>query len=143
MAFSRLDLSIVIVYLVAVTLFGAHFQKSQRTLHDYFLGGRRLPWWAIAFSVVSAETSILTIISTPGHTPGHQSLVVESEDGPVALVGQAIYLRDEYEDIVRGGTAYGGGVDAEKTLASARRIIKTRPRRVHFSHDRSVWVDDR
>jgi len=66
LAFSRLDLSIVIVYLVAVTLFGAHFQKSQRTLHDYFLGGRRLPWWAIAFSVVSAETSILTIISTPG-----------------------------------------------------------------------------
>jgi solute:Na+ symporter, SSS family len=66
LAFSWLDLSIVIVYLVAVTLFGAHFQKSQRTLHDYFLGGRRLPWWAIAFSVVSAETSILTIISTPG-----------------------------------------------------------------------------
>ncbi len=66
MAFSWLDLAIVIVYLVAVTLFGAHFQKSQRTLHDYFLGGRRLPWWAIAFSVVSAETSILTIISTPG-----------------------------------------------------------------------------
>lgn len=66
MAFSWIDLAIVIVYLIAVTLFGAHFQKSQRTLHDYFLGGRRLPWWAIAFSVVSAETSILTIISTPG-----------------------------------------------------------------------------
>ncbi|PYV09292.1 MAG: sodium:solute symporter [Acidobacteria bacterium] len=66
MAFSWLDLLIVIAYLVAITLFGAHFRRSQRTLHDYFLGGRRLPWWAIAFSVVSAETSILTIISTPG-----------------------------------------------------------------------------
>jgi SSS family transporter len=65
-AFSRLDLLVVIAYLVAITLFGAHFRKSQRTLHDYFLGGRRLPWWAIAFSVVSAETSILTVISTPG-----------------------------------------------------------------------------
>lgn len=66
MAFSWLDLAVVVGYLVAITLFGAHFGKSQRTLHDYFLGGRRLPWWAIAFSVVSAETSILTIISTPG-----------------------------------------------------------------------------
>jgi SSS family transporter len=65
-AFSKLDLLVVIAYLVGITLFGAHFRKSQRTLHDYFLGGRRLPWWAIAFSVVSAETSILTIISTPG-----------------------------------------------------------------------------
>lgn len=60
------DLVVVIAYLIAVTAFGAHFRKSQRTLHDYFLGGRRLPWWAIALSVVSAETSILTIISTPG-----------------------------------------------------------------------------
>ena len=66
MAFSRLDLAVVIAYLIAITAFGAHFRKSQHTLRDYFLGGRRLPWWAIAFSVVSAETSILTIVSVPG-----------------------------------------------------------------------------
>jgi Na+/proline symporter len=66
MALSWLDLGVVVTYLVAITLFGARFRKGQRTLHDYFLGGRRLPWWAIALSVVSAETSILTIISTPG-----------------------------------------------------------------------------
>lgn len=66
MAFGWIDFGVVVTYLIAITLFGAHFGKSQRTLHDYFLGGRRLPWWAIAFSVVSAETSILTIISTPG-----------------------------------------------------------------------------
>ena len=66
MAFSWADLVVVVAYLIAITIFGAHFGKRQRTLHDYFLGGRQLPWWAIAFSVVSAETSILTIISTPG-----------------------------------------------------------------------------
>lgn len=66
MAFSWLDLMVVIGYLAGVTALGARFGKRQRSLHDYFLGGRRLPWWAIALSVVSAETSILTIISTPG-----------------------------------------------------------------------------
>ncbi len=66
MAFSWFDLTVVVLYLAAITAFGAHFGKQQKTLHDYFLGGRRLPWWAIAFSVVSAETSILTVISTPG-----------------------------------------------------------------------------
>jgi solute:Na+ symporter, SSS family len=60
------DLLVVVAYLIGVTIFGAHFRKSQHSLRDYFLGGRRLPWWAIALSVVSAETSILTIISTPG-----------------------------------------------------------------------------
>lgn len=66
MAFSWVDLTVVIVYLVLVTLMGARFGKRQKTLRDYFLGDRQLPWWAIALSVVSAETSILTIISTPG-----------------------------------------------------------------------------
>jgi len=66
MALHWTDLLVVVAYLIGVTAFGVHFRKRQRTLHDYFLGGRRLPWWAIALSVVSAETSILTIISTPG-----------------------------------------------------------------------------
>jgi SSS family transporter len=65
-AFSWIDLAVVIAYVVAITAFGAHFRTGQRTLHDYFLGGRRLPWWAITLSIVCAETSILTIISTPG-----------------------------------------------------------------------------
>ena len=66
MALHWTDLLVVVAYLFGVTVFGAHFRKSQHSLRDYFLGGRRLPWWAIALSVVSAETSILTIISTPG-----------------------------------------------------------------------------
>jgi solute:Na+ symporter, SSS family len=65
-AFSWIDLAVVIAYIVGITAFGARFRKGQRTLHDYFLGGRRLPWWAITLSIVCAETSILTIISTPG-----------------------------------------------------------------------------
>lgn len=66
MALRPIDLAIVVAYLLGITWFGIHFRKSQRTLSDYFLGGRQLPWWALALSVVSAETSILTIISTPG-----------------------------------------------------------------------------
>jgi SSS family transporter len=65
-AFSWIDLAVVIAYIVAITAFGARFRKGQRTLRDYFLGGNRLPWWAITLSIVCAETSILTIISTPG-----------------------------------------------------------------------------
>ena len=66
MTISWLDLLVVISYLAAITIYGARFRKGQRTLRDYFLGGRRLPWWAISFAVVTAETSILTIIGTPG-----------------------------------------------------------------------------
>jgi solute:Na+ symporter, SSS family len=60
-----LDLSVILVYLVGITWFGARFRKGQQSLRDYFLGGRSAPWWAISLSIVSAETSTLTIISTP------------------------------------------------------------------------------
>lgn len=59
------DLAVIAAYLVAITWFGARFRKSQRDLKDYFLGGRSAPWWAIALSIVSAETSTLTVIGTP------------------------------------------------------------------------------
>src|SRR3954451_21240862 len=60
------DLSVILLYLVGITWFGSRFRSNQKTLKDYFLGGRNAPWWAIAFSIVSAETSTLTVIGTPG-----------------------------------------------------------------------------
>jgi len=61
-----LDILVIVVYLAAVTAFGLRFRKQQRTLKDYFLAGRDIPWWAISLSIVAAETSTLTIISVPG-----------------------------------------------------------------------------
>lgn len=60
------DLALIVLYLAGITWFGARFRHSQKTLQDYFLGGRTTPWWAIALSIVSAETSTLTVIGTPG-----------------------------------------------------------------------------
>jgi len=63
---NRIDLLIIALYLAGITLFGLRFRKRQRTMRDYFLADRDIPWWAISLSIVAAETSTLTIISTPG-----------------------------------------------------------------------------
>jgi SSS family solute:Na+ symporter len=63
---NRLDLVIIAAYLAGITLFGLRFRKKQRTMRDYFLADRDIPWWAISLSIVAAETSTLTIISIPG-----------------------------------------------------------------------------
>jgi SSS family solute:Na+ symporter len=60
-----IDLGVIVVYLIGITWFGARFRSSQHSLRDYFLGGQTSPWWAIAFTIVSAETSTLTVIGTP------------------------------------------------------------------------------
>ncbi len=60
-----LDLGVIIAYLIGITWFGTRFKENQKSLKGYFLGGRNAPWWAIGFSIVSAETSTLTVIGTP------------------------------------------------------------------------------
>lgn len=61
------DLALVVAYLAGITLFGLHFRRrGERSMRSYFLADRDLPWWAIALSIVAAETSTLTIISVPG-----------------------------------------------------------------------------
>ncbi|WP_348269405.1 sodium/solute symporter [Edaphobacter paludis] len=65
-----IDLALIAVYLIGITLFGLRFRSKKpsdgRSLKSYFLADRSIPWWAIALSIVSAETSTLTIISIPG-----------------------------------------------------------------------------
>jgi len=66
MGLNKVDFVIIALYLAGITLFGLRFRTKQRTLRDYFLADRNIPWWAIALSIVAAETSTLTIISIPG-----------------------------------------------------------------------------
>jgi SSS family solute:Na+ symporter len=39
---------------------------KQKSIEDYFMGSKSVPWWAVCFSIVAAETSTLTFISIPG-----------------------------------------------------------------------------
>jgi SSS family transporter len=61
-----LDKAVIAAYLAGVTLFGLSFRRKQRTLKDYFLADKAIPWWAISLSIIAAETSTLTVISIPG-----------------------------------------------------------------------------
>jgi SSS family transporter len=50
----------------AVTTFGTWLGRRGNSVSDYFLGGRRIPWWAITACIVATETSTLTFIGVPG-----------------------------------------------------------------------------
>ena len=65
MGFTLIDAIVIILYLIAVAVFGIWSAGTQKTTTDYFLGGRAMPWWAILLSVVATETSTLTFISIP------------------------------------------------------------------------------
>lgn len=61
-----IDYVIIAAYLIGVAVFGILSGGKQKSVKDYFLGSKSVPWWAITFSIVAAETSTLTFISIPG-----------------------------------------------------------------------------
>jgi len=64
----------------------------------------------------------VTILATPGHTPGHQSLLVKlPKTGAIVLSGDAVHFKSNWEN--RGVPS--GNTDKDKTLASMQRIADT------------------
>jgi solute:Na+ symporter, SSS family len=60
------DGGIVLVYFVAITALGLYMGRRERSLSDFALGGRRVPWWAVMASIIAAETSAATFLGVPG-----------------------------------------------------------------------------
>ena len=97
-----------------------------------------------SYEEVSGEAEVwpgVWIIPTPGHTDGHQSLVVRKSDGTVVLAGQAHDFASEFGADQLARTAALEGV--EPPLPGYRpwldRLSDFDPRRVLFAHDCSVW----
>lgn len=65
MKFQVIDYVVLLLYLVAITAFGSWFGRSQKTIKDYFLSDRNIPWWAICCCIVATETSTLTFVGVP------------------------------------------------------------------------------
>jgi SSS family transporter len=65
-AIGPIDLAIVGAYMAGTTLLGVWLGRGQSDNRDYFLGGHRLPTWALLISIVATETSTVTFLSVPG-----------------------------------------------------------------------------
>lgn len=83
-----LDYLVIVLYLVGTASFGILAGGKQRTVSDYFLGGRDLPWWAVCFSVVATETSTLTVIGVPAVAYGGSMTFLQLTIG--YLIGRAV-----------------------------------------------------
>jgi N-acyl homoserine lactone hydrolase len=83
-----------------------------------------------------ALRSDIRLLTTPGHTPGHQSVLVETASGPVLIAAQAAYRAAEYRlggDVLQ---AHSGLED--KYLQTIRQLKSLAPTAVYFSHDQQV-----
>jgi N-acyl homoserine lactone hydrolase len=87
-----------------------------------------------------AVSDDITIISTPGHTPGHQSLAVRTPDGLVVLAGQACYTAAEWAGEPTPLEGRSMVPDKELYDRSIRRLRDLGSVGVWFGHHRAAWT---
>ncbi|MGA7305873.1 MAG: sodium:solute symporter [Rhodothermales bacterium] len=63
--FNWLDYTVVGIYLLAMILIGLYFSRREEGTDDFFVGGRRMPWWAVGFSLYATGTSAVSFMAIP------------------------------------------------------------------------------
>ncbi len=61
-----IDGTVVLGYFALILGIGLYMGRREESLHDFALGGRRIPWWAVLASIIAAETSAGTFFGAPG-----------------------------------------------------------------------------
>ena len=54
-----------LLYLAAVLVLGWYFSRREHSIHDYFLGGQRVRWWAAGLSIFGTQLSSITFMAIP------------------------------------------------------------------------------
>jgi len=72
----------MIVYFLAIMLFGSYFGRYNRSTKDFFFGGRRFAWWLIAFSIVATGVGSHSFVkySAKGFEHGFSSTMTYIND---------------------------------------------------------------
>src|SRR3954449_7164897 len=56
---------ILLSYLAAVVYVGSRYAGKQKSLEDFFLAGRTVPWWAAGISIIAADMSAISYVGAP------------------------------------------------------------------------------
>jgi len=92
---SSLDYTVVLMYLAGTIALGLQIGRRIKTGKDFFLGGRRLPWWAIGMSLVATDIGGTDIIGVGGAAYTHGMAVANFEwigCVPAMIVGAFVFI---------------------------------------------------
>jgi N-acyl homoserine lactone hydrolase len=95
------------------------------------------------FELIDGDSQIaegVRVVATPGHTVGHQSVIVDTPDGGAVMIGDAAFTADIYREGDKADLSSWRGQydDAEAWSDSLHRLQAMRPHSIHFCHDTRV-----
>jgi len=91
---STIDITVIVVYFIAVMLIGLYVARSTKTGEDLFLGGRSFGWGLIGLSLFASNISTSTIIGLSGaaYSSGIVQSVYEWMTGIPLIIAALIFI---------------------------------------------------
>ncbi|MFO8013665.1 MAG: sodium:solute symporter [Phycisphaerae bacterium] len=92
--FQHIDYVVLAGYLAVLVGIGWYFSRREKSTDDFFLGGRRIPWWAAGLSIFGTALSAITYVSIPGNAFQGNWVMVIAQISPIVLVPivAAVYI---------------------------------------------------
>lgn len=66
--FGVLNTLALLAYLCGLLMMGVYFSRREKSTADFFLAGRRVPWWAAGLSIFGTQLSAITFMAIPAKT---------------------------------------------------------------------------
>jgi SSS family solute:Na+ symporter len=87
---AAIDWIIIAGYALVVLGIGWRASRQQTNTDEYFRGERKLPWWAIGFSIIATSFSAASLLGGPGEGYHHGFLYLQLQLGD--LVGYLLVI---------------------------------------------------
>ena len=118
-------------------------QELERARREETVASQWFDFAGARFELVDGDAEVaegVRVVATPGHTVGHQSVVVDMPDGESLMIGDAAYTSDIYRDRDEADLTMWRGQYADHAAWSETldRLHEMRPHAVHFCHDTRV-----
>jgi N-acyl homoserine lactone hydrolase len=111
-------------------------RREEPELYDWF------DFMNARFELLDGDAEVVSgvsVVATPGHTAGHQSVLVSSADGALdVLIGDAAYTSVQFDGPPDEDLPPGQAADPAAWRISLGRIKSIGPANVHFCHDTAV-----
>ena len=122
-------------------------QRAERdaagTTLDYSLSDKTIDFPGATLEVLDGEEAEIApgvrVVPTPGHTDGHQSFVIDTQEGRIVIAGQAFNEASEYARDLLAWRLDREGRPHPRYAPWVARLQELDPWRVTFAHDLAIW----
>lgn len=89
--FSAIDYGTIGIYFVVLVAMGVYFSRRENSTEAFFLGSRRIPWWAVGISIFGTSLSSITYLAIPANAYAGNWVGMLSNLGIVLVAPVVVY----------------------------------------------------